>query len=612
MTDHDSRRIRRRRPCGSYARYYSAPVKRQDALLAIVLLSCTLACGGTTPLAPQNGGDTSPTAPPVLAPEDALATPALGAHAAALADAFDADRAMATVRYVDRYFRVRGNEGYQKTLEHVRTELRAAGFGDRTVQTLELGPMLPTWTPRSARLELLAPDPVVLHDIPDEQAPDRTALLVGSSATAEAVFPVRRPGSTDPYEGYVVLAPEGGLRSAFEEAVVRRGAAGVLVKMVEGYHQADEHPEVVQFGYLPEHERAAFGFSVSPASWQRLEAALTAGPASVRVAIDVSVDESRASAVELTLPGTNADAPPVVFFAHVDEPGAHDNASGVAALLELARALRAATESGAVPVLARPVVFLWGQEIECSRLWLHGHEGPVTAGLVFDMVGGDPAVVGAPFLIERMPDPGAVWTRAPDEHTEWGAGDVSEDELRGHLLNDYAAAATAAVQQSQGPWRARTNPFEGGSDHVSFLRSGFPAVLAWHFTDDAYHTNRDRADRVSGEEIRRVAASMGAIAVGLASDREVDRREMLAAVAHAAQTRLVHVWRAALTQGPRDVDLERRVAAAWVRWYDQALASVAEDIDLPGLADEVTAARAANTSRGATLDEAITRLQAGP
>lgn len=576
--------------------------------LAISWLVGALGCGSAPPPAATNGGATTSTEAPVAAPEAQLVTPALSTHAQALAAAFDGDRAMATVRYVDRYFRVRGNVGYQKTLEHVRSELAAAGFEASSFRTLELGPPQPTWTPRSARLELLAPDPVVLHDIPDEQARDRTALLVGSSATAEAVFPIRRPGSTDAFEGHVVLVPEGGPRAAFEDAVVRRGAAGVLVRMVEGYHQADEHPDVVQFGYLPEHESPAFGFSVSPAAWQLIEQALAAGPASVRVAIDVAIGESRASAVELTLPSSHPEAPPIVFFAHVDEPGAHDNASGVAALLELARALRAGLASGALPALSRPIVFLWGQEIECSRLWLRQHEGAVTAGLVFDMVGGDPAVVGAPFLIERMPDPGAVWTRAPDQHTEWGAGEVSEDDLSGHLLNDYSAAATAAVQRSLGPWEARTNPFEGGSDHVSFLRAGFPAVLAWHFTDNAYHTNRDRIDRVSGDEIQRVAATMGAVAVGLASDAPADRREMLAAVAHAAQTRLHAVWTAAQAQRPVEVTLERRIADAWVRWYDEALASVAAGAEVPGLAEEVAAARAAHRARGEALGRGLSRL----
>src|SRR5688572_4524365 len=124
------------------------------------------------------------------------------------------------------------------------------------------------------------------------------------------------------------------------------------------------------------------------------------------------------------------------------------------------------------------------------------------------MVGSDPAETGAPFLVERMPDPGAVWLRSPDVHSEWGASEVTEDQLHGHFLNDLTSAAIGAVASLDGPWEWRAHPYEGGSDHVSFLGRGLPALLAWHFTDDAYHTTRDRLERVSGREMRRVSSAM--------------------------------------------------------------------------------------------------------
>ncbi|MEZ5284038.1 MAG: M28 family peptidase [Vicinamibacterales bacterium] len=52
----------------------------------------------------------------------------------------------------------------------------------------------------------------------------------------------------------------------------------------------------------------------------------------------------------------------------------------------------------------------------------------------------------------------------------------------------------------------RTSPYEGGSDHTSFLRAGVPALLNWHFTDRYYHTNLDTIDKVSAAEMGHVAA----------------------------------------------------------------------------------------------------------
>jgi len=53
-----------------------------------------------------------------------------------------------------------------------------------------------------------------------------------------------------------------------------------------------------------------------------------------------------------------------------------------------------------------------------------------------DMTGEDVAKTGGAFLIERWPDPGAVWDRPWDPHSEWGRGNVRADSLKGDLLND--------------------------------------------------------------------------------------------------------------------------------------------------------------------------------
>lgn len=474
--------------------------------------------------------------------EEPVESDRLARYARQVHEAFDPERAEATVAFVDGFFRVRGNEGYQATLARVRDELEGMN-----VRTIELGPVEPTWTPRSATLALGA-EPIV--HFADGSGEHRACLLVGSDAMPETELELVRAG--DPNVRRRVVLVEGEPGPAYQLFIRESGALGIVVRNLERYHT---DPDAAQFGYLPEHEGRAFGFSVSRNMWDRLWAATDAGPARVRVAIDVAVGRSAASAVEARIEGTDPDAGAIVFVAHVDEPGANDNASGVAALAELARALR-----GSHP--RRTLVFLWGQEIEVSESWLADPPLPVGAGLVMDMVGADPAVVGAPFLIERMPDPGAIWLRAPDQHTEWGASDVSENDVRGHFLNDLVIAAAQEVASfDRFEWRA--HPFEGGSDHVPFLRAGHPAILAWHFTDAAYHTTLDRAARVSGEEMRRVAAVLGAVALSMAGDAR-DARETRAIVERA--------WRA---REPSLEGAEPNERRAWIRFHDEALTSIA-------------------------------------
>lgn len=524
-------------------------------LLAISLLAC-----GSRPL-----------------PVTAEAPTRLGGYAAIVHARFDPERAHATVAYVDRHFRVRGNEGYVKTLERVEAELAAGGV--TSVRALALGPVRPTWTPRAARLSLVGEDEPVIA-FASEAERDRACLLVGSDPVEEVELELVRAEAVRAgasAEGRVVLV-DGEPGAAFAELVQRGGARGILARTLEPYHRPDENPDAAQFGYLPAHEGSAFGFSVSPRAWARLSRATEEGPARVRVSVEVATGSSAAGAVEARIEGTDPSAGAIVFVAHADEPGANDNASGVAALAELAGALSRAIDEGAAPRPRRTLVFLWGQEMEVSRAWLADPPLPVGAGLVMDMVGAEPSVVGAPFLIERMPDPGAIWLRAPDVHTEWGARALDESALRGHFLNDLMAAAAAEVERLDGPWQWRSHPFEGGSDHVPFLERGLPGVLAWHFTDSAYHTTLDRLERVSGAEMRRVAAVLGAVALAMASGDDADAREVSAIVERASEERqrsLREASAALVREGRSSSEAELHVMSAWVAWYEEARRSIA-------------------------------------
>lgn len=540
-----------------------------------IALCLLVACGGPAPGPPEPA---APVAARLEVPEEPE-LPRLDARVRQVHGRFRGDAARAVVAYADRFFRVRGNEGYQKSLEHVRDRLREAGLTE--VHTRQLGEARPSWTPRSASLTLLGDGGGPVVAFANESEPDRATLLVGSDALEATELElvgaddVRRGESA---RGKVVLT-EGSPREQFAELVERTGAAGLITRNLESYHQPDQHPDAAQFGYLPPHGRPAFGFSVGTRDHAALTAALARGPARVRVEIAIATREARATAIEARVAGADPSAGAVVFVAHVDEPGANDNGSGVGALCELAIALHGLIADGTAPRPHRPLVFLWGQEMEVSRTWLAEPPMPVAAGLVLDMVGEDPSI-GAPFLIERMPDPGAIWLRGDDAHTEWGAGEVTEDMLRGHFLNDLLAASARGVS-AHDAWLWRTNPFEGGSDHVPFLRRGLPAVLGWHFTDDAYHTTRDRMDRVSDDEMRRVAATFGAAALTLASDDAEDAAEVIALLDHAARARLTAVD----ADARDDPALNQRVHQAWVDWYAQAYESVAThygaDTDAP-------------------------------
>jgi Zn-dependent M28 family amino/carboxypeptidase len=210
---------------------------------------------------------------------------------------------------------------------------------------------------------------------------------------------------------------------------------------------------------------------------------------------------------------------------------------------------------------------MWGDENRASDAWIAADPARVSrvlAMMSLDMTGEDTGQTGGTFLIEKGPDPTAVWDRPSDPHSEWGASQVDRALLRGTFLNDLHLAVALRRARDTG-WVVRTNPYEGGSDHTSFTRAGVPALLNWHFTDRYYHTNLDTIDKVSPAAMANVAAAVSTTALFLASSDQTDVGPMTDLLDRAREARLETERR---NQAPAEV------MAAWTAWYDEAGASV--------------------------------------
>lgn len=487
----------------------------------------------------------------------------------------------ADVAAIDTGWRTRGNESYRAGQQHLRERLEKGGFPAASIEVRELGREEPAWNPRAASLELLADDGtserLVGFDSPADK--DRVCVCLNSFPTREGgeVLEVVRADDNDADAAgklvYGAADPEM-LWASFQRA----GARGVLSSAIEPYNKPDSDPGVIQFGRIRQDaKRKPFGFKLSPAAAKKLDAALARGPVKLRAKI--AADFTAPCGVPLllaTISGSDVDAPCILVSAHLDEPGANDNASGCASAVGAAIALRAAIAAGEVPRPKRAIVFLIGQEIDGTQLWLQDRQRAKKpapfAGISLDMTGEDAAKNGAPFLIERMPDPSAIHLRDPDRHTEWGAGEAKESDLRGHFLPDLALACAQAVAASEPTFHPTTNPFEGGSDHQPLLDRGIPAVLFWHFTDPAYHTNRDTIDQVGAKELEcSTLATLLALSI-LASGDAADRAVVQAIVERARDQR--DEWEKAHAAAHPDDKNNAWAEKAWARHWQEALASV--------------------------------------
>lgn len=227
--------------------------------------------------------------------------------------------------------------------------------------------------------------------------------------------------------------------------------------------------------------------------------------ATARVTVDLArAGEAEGANVLASLPGSDPALRDqvIVVGAHFDhlgaDPngaiyyGANDNASGAAALLEIARSWREANYRPAVTVLFAA----WDGEEQGllgARYYVTHPRYPLTAtiGMIqLDMVG--------------MADAGTL--------TYDGAGNAVGRQLA-------ASAERFEVSTDAVSW-------SGGSDHGAFLRAGVPAgLLIWDAAEvPYYHTPADTVDTLQPERLRQagVIASHAALALIRAAEEALD------------------------------------------------------------------------------------------
>lgn len=135
-------------------------------------------------------------------------------------------------------------------------------------------------------------------------------------------------------------------------------------------------------------KKTGFGFSITPTQGARLRRMIAAGKKVVlKAAVRSRLYDGKLNVVTGLLPGRSEGE--VALTAHLYEPGADDNASGVGLGLEVARAMGGLIKRGEISRPKRGLRLVFGMEVRGTNAYLcrHPHAKRLRGGVNMDMVG---------------------------------------------------------------------------------------------------------------------------------------------------------------------------------------------------------------------------------
>lgn len=500
---------------------------------------------------------------------------------------FTGKLAYETTDFVEDYWRVVGNTGFNKTIYLIADSLEASGYvleekakdNDRFTYRIEKRSMThQTWEPVSASLQIVGKNkPLLLSDTNRNMTYLNSVSTPKKGIKTEVVWVKSlKDLESVSLKGKVVFA-EMSARKLYKTAI-DKGANGILTYDNPAYLQPEKNTTSIQFRSLPAQDDDGFwGIALSYEAKENLVATLKKGSTEVLVHIQTKRYPSEELTIVADIKGNELPHERLVYSAHVQEPGANDNATGVGTQLEMARTAARLFAEGKIN-FKRTMTFLWGDEIVSTNRYIQEdaqRANGIKWGISLDMVGENTAITGGTFLIEKMPDPSAIWTRGKDRHSEWGGEVLKLADMKPHYLNDFIIS-NFKKQGEYANWVVETNPFEGGSDHTPFLQADIPGLLLWHFTDQFYHTDNDRIDKVSQETLKNVgtAALVSGLELVNASDAFVyDQIKKLKERANLRLEEEAKLSLLALAKGST-IDEEKQIITAWEEWYVKALLSL--------------------------------------
>lgn len=465
---------------------------------------------------------------------------------AALASEISGETAKRNVEGLSRQHRMRGSRGFRKAADLILAELKRYGYADAHIESFPTDGRIfygtqrsrPAWNAdfaelwevdesgaRVTRIASWDASPIALAQ--DSWSADVTAELVEVGAgTADEDYKDRD------VRGKLVLTssqPAGVAAKALP-----LGAVGI-VSYAQNQRTAwyGENDNLVRWGHLDTFApQKTFAFMVSLKTARALQQRLSSGK-TIRLHAKVNAGQENGdySIATATIPGSESGE--IIFSCHLDHPrpGANDNASGCAAILESARTLSKLIAEKRLTPPRRTIRFVWPPEIEGTLALLNGRPQlakNVRAAIHLDMVGGGPETK-AIFHVTRGPasQPSFVYDLADT------VGTFVNEQTAGFAKTANARFPLIASDGSKDPLRAELAPFSQGSDHQVYTDSsyGIPSIYLNDWPDRYIHTNLDVPAHIDSTKLGRaafIAAASGYILATLDAGDTPELFELMA------------------------------------------------------------------------------------
>ena len=424
--------------------------------------------------------------------------------------------------------REQASEGYTRAAEWVVGKAKAFGLEQVAIERFPCNGkieyfgqlMAPQWKVKKGELWLTSPFQMKIAS--HEEQP--MSLAEGStSAEVEAELVDIGVGTADAdyaagVKGKIVLT-SGRPLAVYERAVTKEGAAGIISCWSAPdwdylNRRPGDFPDQVGWTRIPRDAAAGaghFAFAISARRAQELRVMMQQGKAlRVRAVVDAELVPGHLEVATGLIPGSTYPDEEIIVTAHLDhyKPGANDNASGSAAILEMARTMRELVGNGSLPPPLRTIRFMWVPEYNGTYAWLAAHlNDPVKriANLNFDMVGENVAKTNSLLNLNYTSDSNPSFLNALMESVVDFANRFNSERYPPQMDLYIGSLAGSRDRLS-----CRMSPYTTGTDHELFndLKMGAATLSAW--PDNFYHSSEDAPDKVDPTQLHR------AVVIGLA------------------------------------------------------------------------------------------------